>query len=81
MDDLSGEFADSGVWYIESIESAKSKNKQLAKVFNQKKDELSKSGINDSILKNTNISICIHEISERNWTSYNDNEAKTWISV
>ena len=70
---------DSGVWYIESSETAKAISDKLVYVFNQKKVELSNSGIKDSILQQTKISICIHEFSRSNWISYNDNEATTWF--
>ncbi len=79
LDDIRGESVDSGVWYIESKDTAKTINDKLVNVFNQKKVELSNSGIKDSILQKTKISICIHEFSKSNWISYNDNEASTWF--
>ena len=80
LDDFSGESVDSGVWYIESNDTARALNDKLVNVFNQKKVELSKSGIKDTILHKTKISICIHEFSPSNRISYNDNEATTWFS-
>ncbi len=74
-----GECADSGVWYLDTDETVKSICARLENIFESKKVELMKTGVKESIIEDSKLSLCIHEFSGNNWISYHDEDAEKWF--
>ena len=74
-----GESADSGIWYLDTDETVKSICARLENIFESKKAELIKTGVKESIIEDSKLSLCIHEFSGNNWISYHDEDAEKWF--
>ena len=79
LDRMQGGPTDSGLWYLDTELSPKEVCQNLIDVFENKREELAKSGVKRSIIDNSKISLNIQEFLTENWIIHNDTRAKDWL--